>query len=60
MELEVLMKRCPLVGPMSEYEEVYWGNPRYGEQAELPFSQIDIDDAEDRLARFVPYTKRII
>lgn len=50
MELEVLMKRCPLVGPMSEYEEVYWGNPRYGEQAELPFSQIDIDDAEVRFA----------
>lgn len=59
MELEVLMKRCPLVGPMSEYEEVYWGNPKYGEQTKLPFNQSDIDDAEARLTRFAPYISRV-
>lgn len=59
MELEILMKQCPLVGPMSEYEEVYWGNPQYGEQARLPFSQEDIDDAEARLIRFAPYISKV-
>lgn len=55
MELETLIEKCPLVGPMSEYKEVYWGNPNYAKKAELPFSMSDIDDADARLRRFAPY-----
>ncbi|MCQ4637290.1 D-serine ammonia-lyase [Anaerovorax odorimutans] len=59
MELETLIKDCPLVGPMSEYREIYWGNPQYGQEARLPFTMADIDDAEARLNRFAPYIKKV-
>lgn len=55
MDLDVLIKRSPLVAPMSQYEEVFWGNPDYGQEQELPFSLADIEDAEARLNRFAPY-----
>lgn len=58
MELETLIKESPLVGPMSEYKEVYWGNPEYGQAAQMPFTLEDIEDAEARLARFAPYIKK--
>ncbi len=57
MELDALMKEAPLVAPMSQYEEVFWGNPDYGQEQVLPFSIEDIEDAEARLARFAPYIK---
>lgn len=59
MEFHTLIKQCPLVGPMSRYEEVYWGNPQYTSDRDLPFSQRDIDDAEARLVRFAPYIRRV-
>ncbi len=55
MDLDVLIKKSPLVAPMSQYEEVFWGNPDYGQEQELPFSLADIEDAEARLNRFAPY-----
>lgn len=58
MKLETLIRQQPLVGPVSEYKEIFWGNPDYGQEAELPFDQSDIDDAEARLARFAPYIKK--
>lgn len=58
MELQALIQKQPLVGPVSEYKEIFWGNPDYGKEAELPFDQRDIDDAEARLARFAPYIKK--
>ncbi|MDE8734652.1 D-serine ammonia-lyase [Eubacteriales bacterium DFI.9.88] len=58
MELEARIKEWPLIGPMSEYREIYWGNPRYGQEAQLPFTMADIDDAEARLKRFAPYIKK--
>lgn len=57
--LDTLIKECPLVGPMSQYEEVYWGNPKYGSHAQLPFSLQDIEDAEERLNRFAPYIRTV-
>ena len=57
MELTTLIKQSPLVGPMSECKEVYWGNPKYGQAAKLPFTMEDIDEAEARLDRFAPYIK---
>lgn len=57
MKLDVLMKKVPLVAPMSQYEEVFWGNPDYGQEQALPFSLDDIEDAEARLARFAPYIR---
>lgn len=56
---DTLIKQCPLIGPMSRYEEVYWGNPNYGNDAKLPFGPRDIDDAEKRLNRFAPYIKKV-
>ncbi|MCB6992033.1 D-serine ammonia-lyase [bacterium 210820-DFI.6.37] len=58
MELQALIQKQPLVGPVSEYKEIFWGNPDYGKEVELPFDQRDIDDAEARLARFAPYIKK--
>ena len=57
--IDALIEKCPLAGPMSQYEEVYWGNPNYGSDAKLPFSLQDIDDAEERLKRFAPYIKKV-
>lgn len=56
---DTLIKQYPLIGPMSQYEEVYWGNPNYGNDAKLPFGPRDIDDAEKRLKRFAPYIKKV-
>lgn len=57
--LEALIKDCPLIGPMSRYEEVFWGNPKYGRDEELPFGPQDIDDAEARMERFAPYIRKV-
>lgn len=58
MELKTQIEEWPLIGPMSEYQEVYWGNPEYGQEAELPFTREDIDEADARLDRFAPYIKK--
>lgn len=58
MNLETLIQKQPLVGPLSEYKEIFWGNPEYGQAAKLPFDQKNIDDAEARLVRFAPYIKK--
>lgn len=58
MELDVLMKKSPLVAPMSQYKEVFWGNPDYGQEKTLPFGIDDIEDAEARLVRFAPYIRK--
>lgn len=58
MELDALIKKAPLVASMSQYEEVFWGNPDYGQEQELPFGMDDIEDAEARLTRFAAYIQK--
>ncbi|MCI9596121.1 MAG: D-serine ammonia-lyase [Firmicutes bacterium] len=58
MQLDALIKKAPLVAPMSQYEEVFWGNPDYRQEKKLPFGIADIEDAEARLARFAPYIRK--
>lgn len=55
--------KWPLVGEMSEYREVFWGNPNYSldclEKGMLPFGIEEIDEAEARLIRFAPYIEKM-
>ena len=51
MDLEKQIAQWPLIGEMSEQREVFWGNPRYGQEAECPFHREDIEDAAERLDR---------
>lgn len=36
-------------------EEIFWINPKKGDNGNCPFTMADINDAEARLARFAPY-----
>ena len=58
MDLEKQIAQWPLIGEMSEQREVFWGNPRYGQEAECPFHREDIEDAAERLDRFAPYIQK--
>ena len=58
MDLEKQIAQWPLIGEMSEQREVFWGNPRYGQEAECPFHRGDIEDAAERLDRFAPYIQK--
>lgn len=55
MDIKKLMVTHPPVGEMAAYKEIYWINPNLGKAKEVSFTMADIDDAEDRLARFAPY-----
>lgn len=55
MDVDKLIVAHPLIRNMMDGEEVLWLNERSGDEAHLPFSMADIDDAEARLKRFAPY-----
>ena len=40
---------------MAECKEIFWTNPKSGEEKKLPFNMEDTCDAEARLRRFDPY-----
>ena len=55
MDIKKIMVTTPIVGRMAKYDEVFWANPKAGQESSFPFSMKDIEDAEARLARFAPY-----
>ena len=55
MKMDKIYEEHPEVALMSEGKEIFWINPKSGEERKLQFSMEDIDDAEARLARFAPY-----
>lgn len=55
MDLKELTVENPIISDMAESKEVFWLNPKAGEEQELSFSMSDINDAENRLLRFAPY-----
>ncbi len=57
MDIDKLLVKHPVIQNMVNCEEIFWLNERAGEEAELPFSMEDINDAESRLLRFAPYIR---
>lgn len=55
MDIKNLMTAHREVAEMAECKEIFWTNPRSGDEKKLPFSMEDICDAEERLKRFAPY-----
>ena len=55
MDIDKLLVKHPVIQNMANCEEIFWLNERVGDEAELPFSMEDINDAEQRLLRFAPY-----
>ena len=55
MDIKKIMTANPIVAEMADCKEVFWINPGSDSKAEIPFSMKDIEDAENRLARFAPY-----
>lgn len=55
MDIKKLKTAHREVAEMAECKEIYWTNPRSGNEKELPFNMEDICEAEARLKRFAPY-----
>lgn len=55
MDQTSLVTEYPQVKDLMSEHPIFWRNPDYGQQAELPFSQADIFDAVARWERFAPY-----
>lgn len=62
MELEKMMKDCPILQDMQQAKEIVWINPSKlpAEEglAQCGLSMADIEDAEARLERFAPFIMR--
>lgn len=50
-----LITEYPQVKDLMAEQPIFWRNPDYGQQTELPFSKADIFDAVARWERFAPY-----
>ena len=59
MDMEKLIQNHPLIDDMRNEKEIFWLNPKMGQSADYPFNMEDINDAEQRLARFAPYIERV-
>ncbi|MFR7990376.1 MAG: D-serine ammonia-lyase [Anaerovoracaceae bacterium] len=57
MDIDKLIVEYPMIQDMINCDEVFWLNEKVGQEAELPFTMQDIDDAGARLARFAPYIR---
>lgn len=57
MDIDKLLVKHPVIQNMVNCEEIFWLNEKAGNEAELPFSMEDINDAEKRLLRFAPYIR---
>ena len=55
MDVKKLKTAHREVAEMAECKELFWTNPKSGEEKKLPFNIEDICDAEARLKRFAPY-----
>lgn len=49
-----LITEYPQVKDLMAEQPIFWRNPDYGQQTELPFSKADIFDAVARWERFAP------
>lgn len=54
-----LTTKHPIIKDMKQGNEVFWKNPNYQTQKDLPFSLEDIKDAEQRLTRFSSYIEYV-
>ena len=64
MDIKKIMTMNPIISDMADYKEVFWLNPKAGQQtagqkASIPFGMADIEEAEARLARFAPYIAKV-
>lgn len=59
MDIDKLIVEYPAIQNMLNDEEMLWLNPKVGEDKKLPFGIADIDEAEERLARFAPYIQKV-
>lgn len=55
MDIDKLLVEYPVIQNMTDCKEIFWLNEKAGMVTELPFDMSDIEDAEQRLARFAPY-----
>ncbi|MCQ2550753.1 MAG: D-serine ammonia-lyase [Clostridia bacterium] len=55
MDIKKIYEEFPQVKEMADEKEIFWLNPRLGEERELSFSIADIEDAQARLDRFSSY-----
>lgn len=55
MDIKKLMVVHPEIAEMADYKEIFWLNPNNNKENEVSFTEADIDDAEARLKRFMPY-----
>lgn len=50
-----LVEKHPIIKDIQAYQEVFWKNPNFRQQADNTFSLEDIEDAALRLERFAPF-----
>ena len=55
MDIKKLKTAHREVATMAECKEIFWTNPKAGDEKKLPFNMEDICEAEARLKRFAPY-----
>ena len=53
--LSELLSEYPLLDKIRHYQPIYWQNPDFGKNAQLPLSRADVFDAAARFERFAPY-----
>ena len=55
MDIKKLKTAHREVAEMAECKEIFWTNPKSGNEKGLPFNMEDICEAQERLKRFAPY-----
>ena len=55
MDIKKLKTAHREVAEMAECKEIFWTNPKSGNEKDLPFNMEDICEAQERLKRFAPY-----
>ena len=55
MDIKKLKTAYREIAAMAECKEIFWTNPKAGDEKKLPFNMEDICEAEARLKRFAPY-----
>ena len=55
MDIKKLKTAYREVAEMAECKEIFWTNPKSGNEKDLPFNMEDICEAQERLKRFAPY-----
>lgn len=58
MNIQSLTDDFPILKELTEYDEIFWTNPKKDSSRSIPFSMRDINDAEERLKRFAPLIEK--